>query len=78
MELFKGRRYWPTVTKTIRYGPASGHIQADHVVIGGGMSGMLAAYHLAQAGYSVVLLEQKRIAQGSTSLNTGLIQYMSV
>ena len=77
MELYKGRRFWPTLTRDRTFQHLTGEVRTEFAVIGGGMSGMLAAYHLAKAGYSVVLLEQGQVAQGSTSLNTGLIQYMS-
>ena len=77
MELFKGRRFWPALTRDRTFQHLSGEVRTDFAVIGGGMSGMLSAYYLAKAGFSVILLEQDRVAQGSTSLNTGLIQYMS-
>ena len=35
----------------------SGTIEADVVVIGGGLCGTSAAYHLAQAGIDVALIE---------------------
>ena len=45
--------------------------QADVVVIGGGMIGVSAAYFLARAGHSVVLLEKGRIAAEQSGRNWG-------
>ena len=48
-----------------------GEMQADVVVIGGGFSGLSAALHTAEAGFSVVLLEGKRIGWGASGRNGG-------
>ncbi len=45
--------------------------QADVVVIGGGVMGASAAFHLAEAGVSVVLIEKAALASGSTSKAAG-------
>jgi 4-methylaminobutanoate oxidase (formaldehyde-forming) len=48
--------------------------QARAVVIGGGVSGCSVAYHLAKAGWSdVVLLERKQLTSGTTWHAAGLI-----
>lgn len=52
-------------------------LSCEAAVIGGGMSGALAAYLLTQMGLDVVLLEKRRIGHGSTSANTGLLQFMN-
>jgi sarcosine oxidase subunit beta len=44
---------------------------ADVVVIGGGVIGASAAFHLAEAGASVVLLERDELASGSTRRAAG-------
>ncbi|HWI40030.1 MAG TPA: FAD-dependent oxidoreductase [Verrucomicrobiae bacterium] len=41
------------------------------LVVGGGITGVTAAYHLAAAGASVVVLESGRIASGTTGHSTG-------
>ena len=41
------------------------------------MSGNLAAYILAKRGHKVSLIEKNRLAMGSSSANTGLLQYSS-
>jgi gamma-glutamylputrescine oxidase len=59
--------------------PHSGHpqlegeVQADVVVVGGGFSGVNTALELAERGYSVVLLEARRIGWGATGRNGGQV-----
>lgn len=50
-------------------------IKADFVVIGGGISGALLTWHLAQKGTSVVLVDRQHIAMASTCASTSLLQY---
>lgn len=49
----------------------AGEERADVVVIGGGFTGLSAALHAAEAGFSVVLLEGKRIGWGASGRNGG-------
>lgn len=77
MELFRGKPYWSTTWQPRTYARASTTLACDAAIIGGGISGMLTAYVLARAGHRVVLFERDRLGQGSSSLNTGLIQFMS-
>ena len=44
---------------------------ADVVVIGGGVIGTSAAFHLAEAGVDVVLVERGQLGGGSTSRAAG-------
>jgi glycine/D-amino acid oxidase-like deaminating enzyme len=48
---------------------------ADVLVIGGGVTGALAAWRLADAGLDTLLLDRREIGQGSTAASTGLLQY---
>lgn len=48
--------------------------QADVVVIGGGVIGVMTAWHLAERGLSVVLCEKGRIAAEQSSRNWGWIR----
>jgi glycine/D-amino acid oxidase-like deaminating enzyme len=50
-----------------------GHTDVDVAVIGGGLTGCMAAYAFAAAGIGVVLLEADRIGRGTTSLADGWI-----
>jgi len=46
-------------------------IECDVCVVGGGIAGCSAALHLAEAGYHVVLLEDRRIGWGSSGRSGG-------
>ena len=45
--------------------------QVDVVIVGGGVMGTSAAFHLAEAGVSVLLCEKNELASGSTSKAAG-------
>jgi gamma-glutamylputrescine oxidase len=49
----------------------AGSENADVVVVGGGFTGLSAALHAAEAGYSVVLLEARRIGWGASGRSGG-------
>ena len=53
--------------------PLRGDIEADAVVIGGGMAGILTAYSLEKAGIRTVVLEAERIGGGQTKNTTAKI-----
>ena len=54
--------------------PALGEaLTADVCVVGGGLTGVSTALHLAERGYSVVLLEAERIGWGASGRNGGQI-----
>jgi glycine/D-amino acid oxidase-like deaminating enzyme len=50
-------------------------VKCEVVVIGGGITGALVAFHLVDAGINTVLLDKREIGTGSTSASTGLLQY---
>ena len=51
--------------------PLEGAASADVCVIGAGYTGLSTALHLAERGYSVVLLEGRRVAWGASGRNGG-------
>jgi len=53
--------------------PLEGEIQVDACVVGGGYTGLSAALHLAEQGYSVVLLEAHRVGWGAAGRNGGQV-----
>ena len=46
-------------------------VEADVAIVGGGFTGVATALCMAERGYSVVLLEQNRIAWGASGRNGG-------
>ncbi len=56
-----------------RYPSLSGHHQAEIVVVGGGIVGVMTAWRLAQHGRSVSLLEQHHLATGDTGFTTSFV-----
>ena len=48
-------------------------IETEILVVGGGIAGASAAYHLAGHGHRVALLERGEIASGASGVNAGAI-----
>ena len=57
---------WHAQTKLPQFPKLEKDITADVLVIGGGMTGMLCAYFLEQAGVDYALVESGRICSGVT------------
>jgi len=53
--------------------PLSLDLDVDVCVIGGGLAGLTTAREVARSGWSVVLLEAGRLAQGGSGRNTGFV-----
>ncbi|MFT5721594.1 MAG: gamma-glutamylputrescine oxidase [Motiliproteus sp.] len=53
------------------YPALEGEQEADVCIIGGGYTGLSAALHLAEQGYSVVLLEAEKVGWGASGRNGG-------
>jgi glycine/D-amino acid oxidase-like deaminating enzyme len=71
-----GRPLWPlTGRPLIHYPPVLSDSTCDVAVIGAGVSGALMAFLLVEAGFEVVVVEQREVAGGSTSANTALLLY---
>ena len=76
MELYNGDLYWPTTeSEDVVLERPNKKEYYDVLVIGAGMSGTLTAYTLQQDGVDFAVLDGRKIGTGSTSANTGLIQY---
>jgi glycine/D-amino acid oxidase-like deaminating enzyme len=70
-----GTSYWLDryTGRAPRFGTMRGRHQADIAVVGGGVTGCLAACLFARAGARVVLVEARRIGRGSTAASTALL-----
>lgn len=79
MKLHYGKTYWDKFAKgiEINFDKLRKNIKTQILIVGGGMSGSLAAYFLAKKNYKVIVAEKNQIGQGSSMANTGLLQYWS-
>src|SRR5665648_503612 len=50
-------------------------ITTDVIIVGGGVTGALIGYYFNKNNINAVILEKSRIAHGSTSITTSLLQY---
>ncbi|MER2170495.1 MAG: FAD-dependent oxidoreductase [Psychrobacillus psychrodurans] len=76
MNIHNGSLYWPTTT--IPFTPKNTYEKLDIydvVIVGSGMSGTLTALALAESGLKVAIVDKRELATGSSSANTGLLQY---
>lgn len=70
--------YWlDTVPATARFSTLEGAHATDTVIIGGGITGLLAAYYLTRAGKQVTLLEKDTLASGETGYTTAFLMYVT-
>lgn len=65
--------YAHAATALPRFPVARGEITCDVAVVGGGFTGLSAAWHLAMRGYDVVLLEASRVGFGASGRNGGQV-----
>src|SRR5258708_35908049 len=63
--------YQATLGDRPTYPALDGSRGADVAIIGGGYTGLQAAYNLAKAGTNVVLIEGARIGDGASGRNGG-------
>jgi len=76
MDLKSGFPYWllknglPATYPSLKKNHA-----CEVLIIGGGISGVLAAYHISNAGFDVTVVDRRHFGSGSTSASTALIQY---
>ncbi|MED4053026.1 FAD-dependent oxidoreductase [Niallia taxi] len=74
--LYHGNLYWPNTLQYIpSYPSLAEDIVCDVLIVGGGMSGAISAYILSHEDLNIVVADKRKIAHGSSSANTGLLQY---
>lgn len=75
-ELHTGAYYWNTFQAPQKNWPKlEKSLSTKVLIVGGGMSGLTTAYMLHQQGIEFVLVEGNEIAEGTSLISTGLLQY---
>jgi glycine/D-amino acid oxidase-like deaminating enzyme len=76
MNLTSDHPFWSVRNGLLaNYPSLDSDLTCDVAVVGGGITGALVSYHLAQAGVKTILVDKREIGNGSTSGSTGLLQY---
>ena len=70
---YPGSLYADQVTPLEPFPPLRGRVEAEVCVVGGGITGLSAALHLARAGRRVVVLEAQRVGWGACGRNGGQV-----
>lgn len=66
---------WQDTAHLSRFPQLKNDIRTDVLIIGGGIAGILTAYHLHQYGVKYVLVEKNKICSGTTQNTTAKITY---
>lgn len=76
MKLTSSEPFWLVKNGIIHSYPSlRENIQADILIVGGGITGSLMAHQCIKDGYKTVLLDRREIGHGSTSATTSMLQY---
>lgn len=76
MNLVSGYPFWLIKDGLpFNYPALENSISTDVLIIGAGVSGALAAYHLVNAGVACVIVDGRTVGLGSTCASTSLLQY---
>ena len=72
----KNKSIWMEKVKNNKLDKLNKDITCDVLIIGGGMAGLSAAYHMMNSDKKVVLIEKDICGMGATSKNTGKLTWM--
>jgi gamma-glutamylputrescine oxidase len=70
-EVDAGNYYFASTPRPEPFAPLAGERKADVCIVGGGISGLSAALHLAERGFEVVLLEARHLGFGGSGRSGG-------
>lgn len=65
--------YWHAAAKLPHYKPLLKNLAVDVAIVGGGITGLTAAYLLKRAGLKVAVLEKRTVGSGTTGRTTGKV-----
>ncbi len=76
LQYVQGSSLFTNTNKVLKQYPyLTENITTDVIIIGGGVTGAILAYYFTRQNIDCVLLEKNRMAFGSTSITTTLLQY---
>lgn len=76
MNVKTGSLFWVnTLPSPSSYPKLTKDVQCDVLIIGGGEAGSLCSFYLVNSGVDTVLVDKRQVAHGSSSANTGLLQF---
>jgi glycine/D-amino acid oxidase-like deaminating enzyme len=67
---------WKSELRKFPYQHLDQNLETDVVIIGGGIAGIMAAYHLAKAKQRVVVIEANQLLHGATVLTTAFLTHV--
>ncbi len=72
----KGESYFVRENKTdVQYKYLNEDLKCEVLIIGGGVTAAITGYYFSKKGMDTVIIDKGRIAHGSTSITTSLLQY---
>lgn len=74
-DLHGGRAPWGRGLRPPRHGSLTQSLKTEVLVVGGGITGSLAAQHLAARGVDVVVVDREQPGLGSTAASTAMLQW---
>lgn len=76
VQFVQGNPLFININKTKKqYNYLTEDVETDVIIVGGGVTGSILGYYFSKEGIDTVILEKSRIAHGSTSITTSLLQY---